>query len=181
MTASSPLRSRTSSASSRRRDERGVAFPSPVVMLSIIAVAMAGFAFVATSDEEPTERRITTASAPATETPAATPEVVPTTPAPTKKPKPQVKRGEVYVEVYNNSGIKGLAAGTAAKATQVGWQVVGEDNWQGVIPASTVYYPARLQAAAKLLALDLGIQRTAPAVEPMRMDRLTVILTVDAA
>jgi hypothetical protein len=181
MTASSPLRSRTSSDSSRRRDERGVAFPSPVVMLSIIAVAMAGFAFVATSDEEPTERRITTASAPATETPAATPEVVPTTPAPTKKPKPQVKRGEVYVEVYNNSGIKGLAAGTAAKATQVGWQVVGEDNWQGVIPASTVYYPARLQAAAKLLALDLGIQRTAPAVEPMRMDRLTVILTVDAA
>lgn len=181
MTASSPLRSRTSSARSRRRDERGVAFPSPVVMLSIIAVAMAGFAFVATSDEEPTERRITTASAPATETP--TPEVVPTTPAPTptKKPEPQVKRGEVYVEVYNNSGIKGLAAGTAAKATQVGWQVVGEDNWQGVIPASTVYYPARLQAAAKLLALDLGIQRTAPAVEPMRMDRLTVILTVDAA
>lgn len=181
MTASSPLRSRTSSARFRRRDERGVAFPSPVVMLSIIAVAMAGFAFVATSDEEPTERRITTASAPATETP--TPEVVPTTPAPTptKKPEPQVKRGEVYVEVYNNSGIKGLAAGTAAKATQVGWQVVGEDNWQGVIPASTVYYPARLQAAAKLLALDLGIQRTAPAVEPMRMDRLTVILTVDAA
>ena len=181
MTASSPLRSRTSSASSRRRDERGVAFPSPVVMLSIIAVAMAGFAFVATSDEEPTERRITTASAPATETP--TPEVVPTTPAPTKKPKPkpEVQRGEVYVEVYNNSGIKCLAAGTAAKATQVGWQVVGEDNWQGVIPASTVYYPARLEAAAKLLALDLGIQRTAPAVVPMRMDRLTVILTVDAA
>ncbi len=58
---------------------------------------------------------------------------------------------------------------------------MGEDNWQGVIPASTVYYPARLEAAAKLLALDLGIQRTAPAVEPMRMDRLTVILTVDAA
>jgi LytR cell envelope-related transcriptional attenuator len=197
MTASSPLRSRTPrrvtsrttlrrprprTVAARRRDERGVAFPSPVVMLSIIAVAMAGFAFVATSDEEPTERRITTTAAPASET--AAPEVTPTTPTtptPTKKPKPQVKRGEVYVEVYNNSGIKGLAAASAAKATQVGWQVVGEDNWQGVIPASTVYYPARLQAAAKLLALDLGIARTAPAVEPMRMDRLTVILTADAA
>ncbi len=153
-------------------------------MLSIIAVAMAGFAFVATSDPEPTEREITTASAPAPET--ATPEVVvPPAPEPTKKPKPkpkpQVQRGEVYVEVYNNSGIGGLAASTAAKATQVGWQVVGEDNWQGIIPASTVYYPARLEAAAKLLALDLGIQRTAPAVVPMRMDRLTVILTGDAA
>lgn len=178
MTASSPTRSLRSSR--LRRDERGVAFPSPVVMLSIIAVAMAGFAFVATSDQEPTEKRITTTAAPATPTPEPA-EVVPSTPAPTKKPKPQVKRGEVYVEVYNNSGIKGLAAGTAAKATQVGWQVVGEDNWQGLIPASTVYYPARLQAAAKLLALDLGIQRTAPAVEPMRMDRLTVILTADAA
>jgi hypothetical protein len=151
-------------------------------MLSIIAVAMAGFAFVATSDEAPTEKRITTTSAPTSQAPA--PEVAPTpapAPTPTKKPKPQVKRGEVYVEVYNNSGITGLASGTAAKATQVGWQVVGEDNWQGLIPASTVYYPARLQAAAKLLALDLGIRRTAPAVEPMRMDRLTVILTADAA
>ena len=151
-------------------------------MLSIIAVAMAGFAFVATSDDAPTEKRITTTAAPASQAPA--PEVAPTpapAPTPTKKPKPQVKRGEVYVEVYNNSGITGLASGTAAKATQVGWQVVGEDNWQGLIPASTVYYPARLQAAAKLLALDLGIRRTAPAVEPMRMDRLTVILTADAA
>ena len=183
MTASSPARSRrTPSRPTLRRDERGVAFPSPVVMLSIIAVAMAGFAFVATSDQEPTEKRITTTSAPAaTETPTVAPEVVPTTPAPTKKPKPQVQRGEVYVEVYNNSGIKGLAATTAAKATQVGWQVVGEDNWYGAIPASTVYYPARLQAAAKLLALDLGIQRTALSVEPMKMDRLTIVLTADAA
>jgi hypothetical protein len=190
MTDSSPFRSPRSllrdslhreSLLRPRRDERGVAFPSPVVMLSIIAVAMAGFAFVATADDEPTERRITTASAPTvTETP--TPEaVVPTTPAPTKKPKPQVKRGEVYVEVFNNSGISGLAAGIAAKATQVGWQVVGEDNWMGSIPASTVYYPPRLQAAAKLLALDLGIQRTMPAVDPMKMDRLTVVLTADAA
>jgi hypothetical protein len=184
MTASSPARSsrRASRPASRRRDERGVAFPSPVVMLSIIAVAMAGFAFVATSDDEPTERRITTTSDPTTPaTPAPVP--APTTPAPTKKPKPkpQVQRGEVYVEVYNNSGIKGLAAVTAAKATQVGWQVVGEDNWYGAIPASTVYHPARLAAAAKLLALDLGIQRTALAVDPMRMDRLTIVLTADAA
>jgi hypothetical protein len=179
MTDSSPTRS-------GRRDERGVAFPSPVVMLSVIAVAMAGFAYVATSDREPTEKLITTTSAPASQAPA--PEPAPTAaPAPEKpeKPKkprkPQVKRGEVYVEVYNNSGISGLAATVAGKATQVGWQVVGEDNWYGAIPASTVYYPARLQAAAKLLALDLGIARTAPAVDPMRMDRLTIVLTADAA
>jgi hypothetical protein len=40
-----------------------------------------------------------------------------------------------------------------------------------------VYYPPRLKAAGHLLALDLGIRRSMPAVTPMRLDRLTVILT----
>jgi hypothetical protein len=163
-----------------RRDERGVAFPSPLVMLSVLAVAMASITFVATRDEAPTERRVDTATiASADQTPTAepTPEAAPT---PEPKPKPQVKRGEVYVEVFNNSGIKGLAAGTAAKATSVGWAVVGEDNWYGVIPTTTVYFPPRLKAAGKQLALDLGIKRTAPAVGVMKRDRLTVILTTDA-
>jgi hypothetical protein len=147
-------------------------------MLSVIAVAMASITFFATRDEAPTERRVDTATiASADQTPSAEP-----TPSATPKPKPEprVKRGEVYVEVFNNSGIKGLAAGTAAKATQVGWAVVGEDNWYGVIPTTTVYYPPRLKAAGKQLALDLGIKRTAPAVGVMKRDRLTVILTTDA-
>jgi hypothetical protein len=149
-------------------------------MLSVVAVAMASITFVATRDQAPTERRVDTATvASADQTPTTTPEATPTqTEAPT--PKPRVKRGEVYVEVFNNSGIKGLAATTAAKATQVGWAVVGEDNWYGVIPTSTVYFPPRLKAAAKLLALDLGIKRTAPSVGVMKRDRLTVILTTDA-
>lgn len=169
----------TLSAQNRTRDERGVAFPSPVVMLSIIAVAMAAFAFFATKDQPAVERRVTTAAA---SSPTDSPTTPSTTPTPTKtpKPKPVIKRGEVYVEVFNNSGISGLAASYAAKATQVGWQVVGEDNWVGTIPSSTVYFPARLKAQGKQLALDLGIARTAPAVEPMKMDRLTVILTTDA-
>ncbi len=176
--ASSPLPSpRTGHALTRARDERGVAFPSPVVMLSVVAVAMASVAFIATRDTQPTERRIDTAaiaSGPTVEE-SATPEPAPT-PA---QPKP-VQRGKVYVEVYNNSGIRGLAATTAQKATGVGWAVVGEDNWYGSIPATTVYHPPRLARAAKQLALDLGIKRTAVAVEPMKMDRLTVILTADA-
>ncbi len=157
----------------RRRDERGVVFPSPVVILSVIAVAMAGVAFVATRDAAPTERQITTASEPD----------VTTTPTPTAAPKPdrhalpKVDRSAVYVVVFNNSNVSGLAGRVAAKASQIGWQVVGSDNWYGTIPASTVYYPKRWAKAGKLLALDLGIQRTAPAVDPMRLDRLTVILT----
>ena len=157
-----------------------MAFPSPLVMLSVLAVAMASITFVATRDQAPTERRVDTATiASADQTPSAEP--TPTeTPKPEPKPKPQVKRGEVYVEVYHNSGIRGLAAATAAKATDVGWAVVGEDNWQGLIPTSTVYFPPRLKAAGKQLALDLGIKRTAPAVGVMKRDRLTIILTADA-
>ena len=159
-----------------RRNQRGMAMPSPVVMLSVIAVAMAGVAFVATRGGEPTEREVTTVSGtPTGTTPAPSP-----TFAPTKDPKPQppkVVRGKVYVEVFNNSGITGLAGSVAERATGMGWQVVGSDNWYGTIPTTTVYYPAKLKAAAKQLALDLGIKRTAPAVDPMRLDRLTVILT----
>ena len=161
-----------------RRDDRGVAFPSPLVMLSVLAVAMASITFVATRDQAPTERRVDTATiASAEQAPTEEPVVAPTK-AP--KPEPQIKRGEVYVEVFNNSGIKGLAATTAAKATQVGWAVVGEDNWYGVIPTTTVYFPPRLKAAGKQLALDLGITRTSPAVGVMKRDRLTIILTTDA-
>jgi LytR cell envelope-related transcriptional attenuator len=170
----------------RTRDERGVVFPSPVVMLSIIAIAMAGIAYVATQGQEPTQREITTTVA----QPSAKATPKPATPSPTlaahepkkiKKRKPAVQRGEVYVEVYNNSGITGLAGSTAEQASGAGWQVVATDNWYGTIPASTVYYPERLKAAAKVLALDLGIGRVMPAIEPMDLDRLTVILTADAA
>jgi len=152
-------------------------------MLSVIAIAMAGFAFVATKDQPAVERRVTTTAAQAQAGETTAPSAEPSRPTPTKtaKPKPAVKRGEVYVEVFNSSGIRGLAAATGQSATQLGWQVVGEDNWYGAIPATTVYYPERLKAAGKQLALDLGIARTAPAVEPMKMDRLTIVLTADAA
>ena len=159
----------------RVRTQRGAVFPSPVVILSVLAVAMAAIAFVATRGGEPTEREVTPVATDERPSPTASP-----TAAPSAKPKPKpppVQRGKVYVEVYNNSGITGLAGQVADRAADIGWQVVGSDNWYGTIPASTVYYPERLQRAAKTLALDLGIRRTAPAVDPMRRDRLTVILT----
>lgn len=162
----------------RRRDQRGLVFPSPVVLLSILAVAMAAVAFFATRGAEPVEQEvaITSRDVPAaTPTPAAP--VAPEAAAPTKKPQPVVQRAKVFVEVYNNSSTKGLAGTVASRVGEAGWQVVGADNWYGTIPATTVYFPERLQTEAERLALDLGIQRTAPAVDPMRQDRLTVILT----
>jgi LytR cell envelope-related transcriptional attenuator len=166
----------------RAPDERGVVMPSPVVMLSVVAVAMAGIAYVATAHDQPAEHEVTTVakqSAPSAK-PSARPGAQPTKSATSvkhKHKKPPVQRSKVYVEVYNNSGITGLAGQVASRASGIGWSVVGSDNWYGTIPTTTVYYPAQLKDAAKQLALDLGISRTAPAVDPMRMDRLTIILT----
>lgn len=159
----------------RTRNQYGVVMPSPVVMLSVIAVAMAAIAYVATRGGEPTEREVTPVSQ---EAPSESPS--PTFTPPTKKPKPEppaVQRGQVFVEVYNNSGITGLAGSVGEQATGMGWQVVGTDNWYGTIPATTVYYPPKLKQAGRQLALDLGVKRSAPAVDPMRLDRLTLILT----
>lgn len=157
--------------------QRGLLFPSPVVMLSIIAVAMAAIAFVATRGGEPTEREIKPVAEPSSTPTTSAPTAGPTATPPKKPKKPAVKRGDVYVEVYNNSGITGLAGQVAERTTEIGWSVVGSDNWYGTIPTTTVYFPPRLERAATLLARDLGVKRTAPAVAPMRMDRLTLVLT----
>jgi hypothetical protein len=162
------------------RDQRGIALPSPVVLLSIVAVAMALVAFVVTRGNGQGDEKVIPAAAVSTAPTTGASTATPTTTAPTApkthKPAP-VKRAKVYVEVFNNSQVKGLAATVGDKAAKAGWNVVGADNWYGSIPATTVYYPARLKAAAKQLALDLGVHRTAPAVDPMKMDRLTLILT----
>jgi hypothetical protein len=171
----------------RVRDERGIALPTPVAALSLGAIVLAGVAFVTTSGDtgkQPVEAAQKVA-APATHAPREVEQKPVITekkqPARKKKEKPEVRRGDVYVEVYNNSGISGLAGAKASRLSGAGWQVVGSDNWYGTIPESTVYYPQRLEAAAKLLARDLQIARLKPAISPMRFDRLTVILTADAA
>lgn len=170
-----------------RRGDRGAVFPSPVVMLSIIAVVMAGIAFVVTRDDEPTERKVTTVAEDPGSDETSSPDDDPTASSTadpeddkTDKPKPPpIDRGATYVIVYNNSGITGLAGRVAEDATAAGWNVVGADNWYGTIPANTVYFPRALRREAEQLALDLGIERTAPAVDPMQLDRLTVILTAE--
>ena len=160
-----------------RRDQRGVVFPSPVVILSILAVTMAGVAWVATRHSGSDERLVTPTSQHSPSAHRSTYHKPKAKPPHTTPRKPAVDRSKVVVEVFNNSHVCGLAGMVAARAAHAGWQVVGSDNWYGTIPASTVYFPPRLRAAGHLLALDLGIRRTMSAVAPMRLDRLTVILT----
>jgi LytR cell envelope-related transcriptional attenuator len=163
------------------RDERGVVLPTRMLVLCISAVAVAALVFVANDpDKAPTDNAATpavskpSASPSETVTKKAEPAVKPAKP----KPKP-VKRGEVYVVVFNNTRVPGLAGGVSEKARSAGWNVVGSDNWYGTVDGTSVYFPPRLKAAAKELGDDLGIKRLRPAEEPMQFDRVTVILTDD--
>jgi hypothetical protein len=163
--------------SSRIRDERGVVLPTRLLVLCISAVAMATLVFLANDpDKPPTDETAT----PAVSNPSSTPTA--TSPSSTKAAKPKVKRikrSDVFVEVFNNTRTKGLASGVAEKAKAAGWNVVGSDNWYGTVDGTSVYYPPRLKRAARELGRDLGIKRLRAAEEPMRFDRVTVILTDD--
>ncbi|TDD58935.1 hypothetical protein E1263_17285 [Kribbella antibiotica] len=114
----------------------------------------------------PTTVPSTEPSEPATQPPATQPTAIPTA-------------GRPAAEVYNNTPRKGLADQVAERARQAGWTVSGVDNWHGKVVESTVYYPPRMVQQANQLARDLGVARTKPALDNMKMDRLTVILTSD--
>jgi hypothetical protein len=187
-----------------QRDASGVAAASLLAVVSLVAVLAGLIVFLITGDHRVEAAAIGSSQAAATphQTDPAQTDPVQTSatrPPPTiqaqqpahhhtashatrppnhhRQAQPGARARDAYVEVYNNSAIKGLAARTAAALQDVGWQVVATDNWYGNIPDNTVYYPAKLKSQANLLAKDLGIPRTHPAVAPMRFDRLTVILT----
>jgi hypothetical protein len=162
------------------RDERGVVLPTRMLALCISAVAVAALVFVANDPDKSAANRTAT---PAVSEPSSSPTAAasekadPVEPA---KPKPKpVKRGKVFVVVFNNTRTVGLAGSVAEKAKSAGWNVVGSDNWYGTVDGTSVYFPPRLKAAAKELGKDLGIKRLRPAEEPMQFDRVTVILTDD--
>jgi hypothetical protein len=157
------------------RDQRGIVFPSPVMILSIVAVAMAGVAWFATRSHDSTEHLVTPTAQQSPNGHRST--TSHHRPKHHQARKPALDRSKVQVDVFNNTTVSGLAGSVSTQVSHLGWQVVGSDNWYGTIPATTVYYPPRLAKAGHQLALDLGIHRTMPAVSPMRLDRLTVILT----
>lgn len=159
----------TSPRRTRTRDQRGLVMSSPLALVSAGAILLVGAAYVVTDPPAPTEIRLTTAAQESEPPTVFAPALV----------EPVVDRGDTFVVVFNNSGISGLAARTSDRLTGAGWNVVGSDNWYGTIPTTTVYYPERFEEAARVLAEDLAIDRVIPAVDPMQMDRLTVILTAD--
>jgi hypothetical protein len=154
-----------------------------IVLTVLVVVGAAGWLGWLFVDDDPPTVDTTSAgavspSAPADPSPAAT-----ATPKPEKsKPKPEptvssaAARGAT-VSVLNNSGVRGAARAFSVKVTDAGWPLGGIGNWTGSIGSNTIYYPAGLQEQAELLAKDVDIERLRPSVAPMRMDRLTIILS----
>ncbi|GAA3803493.1 LytR C-terminal domain-containing protein [Nocardioides panacisoli] len=176
-----------------RRNERGAVLPSPVVLFSIVVLAVAAVTFFVTRGDQPTEREITQASQESTPSGSASGSSDPTdgasddasdpasspTEEPTRTPPPPIQKDQVGVNVYNNTTVAGLAGEVLAKVDDIGWNGLAADNWYGSVPATTVYYPDGMKREGRQLALDLGIQRVLPADtdSDMSTDNLTVILT----
>ena len=152
-----------------------MAVPSSVTLGSLALVVTAGVGLVAVSAYANRDVAPKT-SADQTVEPAPTTASTPSPPRPNPRTHVDVVP-DTLVEVYNNSGISGLAADKSAFLQGAGWKVAGADNWYGDIVESTVYYPAGLKADAEQLAKVLRIMRLRPAVAPMQFDRLTVIFT----
>jgi hypothetical protein len=150
-----------------------VALPSAVTVASAAVVAVAAVGFVAVSQADVPPSRPVVHRHPSAVSPGPSPAKPTRRPAhhPRRVPTPQVP-----VEVFNDAGIRGLAAQTSTTLEQAGWNVVGVANWYGVIPRTTVYYPPGERAPARRLARSLHAHRLRPSVAPMRFDRLTVIL-----
>jgi hypothetical protein len=161
------------------RSQRGAVLPSPVVLLSIVAVALAAITFVATRGGEPVERDISASKAAATPSETATTTFEAPEPKEEKPKKKPVKRAAHAVVVFNNTSITGLAGRVSEKVKAAGWKVAAADNWYGTVSATTVYFPRGKKAAAQQLALDLGVARIMPADTDSDMSdtNLTLILT----
>ncbi|MFG1910613.1 LytR C-terminal domain-containing protein [Kribbella sp. NPDC048928] len=131
-----------------------------------------------TPPPEPTEQPT---KAPSSTEPTQPPKATETTGHPTQPVTIPVEERPA-IEVYNNTPRKGLADTVAGRARQAGWTVAGSpDNWHGKVAESTVYYPPGMLDAANQLAHDIGVGRSKGALDNMKKDRLTVILTTDYA
>jgi len=158
-----------------RASEQGAVAPASLLAAAVVAVAIgtAGYAMTSSPNE------LAQNTPPASTRPQATPHPKATkTPRATPTPTAAaIDRSTFNVAIYNDSNIKGLAARTSTKAQTFGWKVVTTSQWFGTVDTSAVYYPASMKAAAQQLATDLGITAIKPAISPMQMDQLTVILT----
>ncbi|MEO6604750.1 MAG: LytR C-terminal domain-containing protein [Aeromicrobium sp.] len=167
----------------RRTPSRNLFVPSSWFVVFTIAaclIAVGGLGWVLvkgdSSDDTATPPNVTTTTTQAPEPTDTEPTATPT-PSPTPTETETAVSRDTPVSVLNNTGTPGFAGDFSTKVKVAGWTVGGVGNWRGSVGENTVYYPDGLQDQAEQLAKDVGIDRVKPRVDPMRTDRLTIILS----
>jgi hypothetical protein len=104
-----------------------------------------------------------------------------TSPAQTATSEPERSPDEVSdleVVVLNQTSRSGLAGSVADRLRASGWEVPAVGNFRGIVPATTVYYPAGAEADALAVARDLPTEpRVRPRFGNLSTTRLTVVVT----
>jgi cytoskeletal protein RodZ len=112
-----------------------------------------------------------------TEPAATTTSPVPNKPTTTTGTQP---RQDIAIVVLNQTSRSGLAATVAGRLRAKGWTVSNVGNFRGVVPATTVYYPAGHVAAARAAAKSLPTPaRFLPRFGNLSTTRLTVVVTTN--
>ena len=156
----------------RTQSQRAYQLPSwffvLTVILSVLALAYAGWAVLGPRPD---------ATRNATEPTVSTSPAVTPTQKPTRPPKADDgRRSGIEVVVLNASETPGLAARVADAAREAGWTVGEVGDWIYPAVVNAVYYPEGHQSEADLLADDVGIESVRPARRGMSTDELTVLL-----
>ena len=158
------------------RRDRGVALPSPVAAISIVAIGVAAIAFAVTGFGSSKTKEIpnATPSVSVTSTPSVT--ATPTASASTTAPAAPIDKKSIHISVWNASNVTGLAKTVLAKVIAAGWTDAAAGATHVHYAATTIYYPAKYEAAAKQLALDLGITNLSKGDAATPQDRISVVL-----
>jgi hypothetical protein len=166
------------SADNGRRD-RGVALPSPVAAISIVAIVVAAIAFAVTGFNGNNTTVIPNAAPTSTissHTSSAHPSSTSSmTPSPTQTVAP-IDKASIHVSVWNASTTPGLAKDVLVKVVAAGWTNSAAGNTKIHYSANTIYYPAKYAAAAKQLGLDLGITNLSQGDGGTPQNRISVVL-----
>lgn len=161
------------------RRDRGVALPSPVAAISVVAIVVAAITFAITGFSGnktkviPNAAPTTSLTATATSTATATGSATSSSSTPPSAP---IDKKSIHISVWNASATTGLANSVLAKVVAAGWTNSAAGVTHVHYSANTIYYPAKYAAAAKQLALDLGITNVSLGDSATAQDRISVVL-----
>lgn len=169
-----------------RAPRRPLARLAPWIGALVVLAVVIGLAWTLGRDDDPVT---TDEGGPATTATPPVPSVAPSSappPSPIPTPPPPTAgtgteapaRDRFEVVVLNQTRRAGLAATVAEALRADGWNVASTGNFGGMVPETTVYFPAGGEPAATELAARLPVTpRVRPVFPAIDAERLTVIIT----